>query len=356
MLKLDIAVLGNLRYNAPHQLGEPADIWGELDSESTLTTIVEALEDVGHSAYFVEGDLRLPAKLAQQPPDICFNLCKGYGGDGREAQVPALLEMMGIPYTGSHILTQALCRDKAMTKSVLAAQGLPTPPFQLFHTAQDGLDPALRFPLFVKPNQGGSGMGVTPQSIVHDEGELRSQVAYIIRAYEQDALVEEYIEGCELTCGLVGNEEPHLFPILEIDLSTSPADQHQLYTGLIKDEFPEAPTYRCPAPIDETLAASIREMTIRAATAVRALDMARVDFRVDARNGNLYLLEIDPLPRLVPDRSDLVIMAAAERIDHAQLVNRILDTAVERLHLRDRQGKLNEYRVKRLNRVSVYLT
>jgi D-alanine-D-alanine ligase len=263
-------------------------------------------------------------------------MSEGLFGDSREAHIPALLEMMGIPYTGSRVLTQALCLDKAMTKRVLATCGIPTAPFQVFHSPRERRNSRLKFPLFVKPNREGSGMGVTPKSIVHDEAELRAQVAYITETYQQEALVERYIGGRELTCGLVGNENPHVFPVMEIDLSTAPPDQLGLYTNFIKHDIPEAPTYRCPAPLDEAMTMMVKRLTVEVFRAVGALDVARVDLRIDQHDGKPYVLEINTLPGLTPGISDLVIVAAADGIDHTQLVNMIFDAAVKRVNLQPR--------------------
>ncbi len=179
-------------------------------------------------------------------------------------------------------------------------------------------------------------MGVTPKSIVHDESELRAQVAYITETYQQEALVERYIEGRELTCGLVGNESPQIFPVLEIDMSTCPADQLGLYTNHIKHDIPEAPVYRCPAPLDEAMTMMIQRTTVDVFHAVGALDIARVDYRIDRNDGKPYVLEINTLPGLTPGISDLVIVASAGGIDHRQLVNLIFDAAVKRLNLTPR--------------------
>lgn len=332
----EVAVLGNLRRSAPHREGEPSDAWGDLDSESTMLALAEALEAGGNKAYFLEGDMSLPAKLARLKPDICFNMCEGHFGDAREAHIPAMLEMMGIPYTGSRVLTQALCLDKALTKRVLSTHGIPTPAFQVFRNARERRNPRLKFPLFVKPNREGSGMGVTPQSIVHNEAELRERVAYMTETYQQEALVERYIEGREITCGVVGNENPHVFPILEIDLSTSPADQLGLYTNLIKHDIPESPTYRCPAPLDDATMMLIKRMTVEVFHAVGAHDVSRVDFRLDQHDGRPYVLELNTIPGLTPGISDLVIVAAADGIDHTQLTNMIFDAAVKRWNLQPR--------------------
>jgi D-alanine-D-alanine ligase len=134
----------------------------------------------------------------------------------------------------------------------------------------------------------------------------------------------------------VGNENPHVFPVMEIDLSTCPPDQLGLYTNLIKHDIPEAPTYRCPAPLDEAMTMMVKRITVDVFHAVGGLDVARVDFRIDRHDGKPYVLELNTLPGLTPGISDLVIVAAADGIDHTQLVNMIFDAAVKRLNLQPR--------------------
>ena len=160
-MTLNIAVLANLKRNAPKYTGMPEDAWDDLDSDITVHAIVAALEARGHRATFLEGNLSLTETLPALKPDICFNICEGHWGDSREAHVPAILEMLRMPYTASGVMTLALTLDKPMTKRVLAFHGLPTPAFQVFERADEPVDPDLTFPLFVKPSREGTGMGVS---------------------------------------------------------------------------------------------------------------------------------------------------------------------------------------------------
>ena len=194
-MRLRVAVLANLKRNAPHYPGLPDDAWDDLDSDVTVQSITEALAARGHCAEFLEGNLTLVEALPKFKPDLCFNLCEGHWGDGREAHVPAILEMLRIPYTGSKVLTLALTLDKPMTKRVLAFYGLPTPSFQVFEHADEALQPGLAFPLFVKPSREGTGMGVSADSVVHDETGLRERLAAQLARYSQPILVEQYIGG-----------------------------------------------------------------------------------------------------------------------------------------------------------------
>ncbi len=350
-----VAVLANLKRNAPHQPDEPPDAWAELDSDQTVEGIARALEAWGHTTAIFEGNLDLPEALRRFRPDICFNICEGYWGDSREAHVPAMLEMMRIPYTGSRVLALAISLDKAMTKRVWVAEGLPTPPFQVFRRPDEPLDPRLSFPLFVKPNREGSGMGISAKSVVTNEAELREQVAYILRTYRQEALVEAFIDGPELTVGLIGNVEGeaewlrppggwataegldiggvHVFPPMMVDLSPCPPDQRGLYTSYIKTEMPLGPRYLCPAPLDPATRREAQRLAFEAFRAIGACDLSRVDMRIDAATGRIYLLEINTLPGLNPEYSDMVLNARADGMSYEVLIARILEAACRRYGL-----------------------
>lgn len=348
-----VALLANLQKNAPTWPGMPEDRWDDLDSEETIAAILSALEAGGHEATFVEGNLGVADVLTRLKPDICFNICEGHWGDSREAQIPAILEMLRIPYTGSGVLTLALALDKPMTKRVLAYHNLPTPAFQTFERIHEPLDPDVKFPLFVKPSREGTGMGVTPESIVYDETQLRVQLRRQFETYDQPILVERFIEGREVTLGLLGNltspvawrlpedlRAPrisrglHFFPPLEVDMSRYPKEEAGIYTSRIKTELVHQFHYLCPAPLPTEL---VRELNWLAAATFRVtgcFDVGRVDFRLDAHDNNKpYILEINPLPGLNPAYSDLPLEARADGWTFEELVNRILSEAVDRYGL-----------------------
>src|SRR5512133_1388771 len=137
------------------------DQWDDLDSEYTVNALVEAIRAGGHECEFLEGDYTLLDTVRKYNPDICFNIAEGHFGDAREAQIPAILEMLRIPYTGSKVLTLALALDKPMTKRVLSYHDLLTPPFQTFERVDDPIADDMSFPMFVKPSREGTGMGVS---------------------------------------------------------------------------------------------------------------------------------------------------------------------------------------------------
>lgn len=350
---MHVALLANLKKNAPKWKGMSPDHWDDLDSEETTKAVTEAINAGGHRVTFLEGDVTLYDRLREVQPDICFNICEGHFGDAREAQVPAILEMLRIPYTGSRVLTLALALDKPMTKRVLAYHNLPTPAFQVFERITEPLDPDMRFPLFVKPSREGTGMGVSAESVVYNEEQLHVQLRRLFERYDQPVLVEHFIEGREVTVGVVGNlaspvawripeneEAPrvsrglHFFPPLEVDMKRYPAEEAGIYTGRIKTELAHEFHYFCPAPLSPEKTEELNWLTAATFRVTGCMDVARVDFRFDTNdNDKPYILEINPLPGLNPDYSDLCIEARAGGWTYEMLVNRILDEAIDRQNL-----------------------
>lgn len=350
-----IAVLANLKINAPHYEGMPADKWDDLDSQRTIDGLVGALRSLGHEAEFFEATILPPfnlvEKLTTYKPDLCFNIAESHFGDAREAQIPAVLEMLQIPYTGSKPMTLALALDKPMTKRVLRYYGLPTPEFQVFERPDEPIDSLLlnedgelRYPLFVKPSAEGTSIGVSADSIVRTVAELRERVAQHLTRYAQPILVERFIQGREVLVGMIGNVEAGrdpvdtltFMPALELDHAAYGPNHAGVYTNEMKtiadlDEY----HYHCPAPLTPD---QLRELQRLAAGVFRATDckdVARVDFRLDETDGfKPLILEVNPLPGLSPGYSDLCLEAQGGGWDYERLIGAILDAAVERWGLK----------------------
>jgi len=357
---LRVVVLHNLKKHAPQNGGHPPDAFAELDSESNVAGYAAALRAAGHHVIGLDGNPDLFRHLKRLRVDICFNTCEGYHGDAREAQVPAVLEMIGIPYTGGKVTCLANTLDKAATKRILVASRLPTPRFQEFTHAALPLDPALRFPLFVKPNREGTGIGINTGSMVRSEEQLRARIEYVLKEYGESALVEEYIPGRDITCGLVGNlpaleagqavpdmvsvprnagggldwHGMHIFPISEVDHSRIP-DMDPFYSYAVKALPLEAYPYFCPAPLPESVAAEVVRLTIETFRVTQSLDFARVDFRLHTgENLKPYILEINSLPGLTPV-SDLTLCALAEGWSYNRLIQSVLNAGARRYGLMD---------------------
>jgi D-alanine-D-alanine ligase len=360
-----VAVLANLKKNAPRWEGMPEEQWDDLDSEKTINSIVEALGLCGHDVTFLEASIWEPYRLVQKlealKPDICFNIAESHFGDGREAQVPALLEMLRIPYTGSKVLALALALDKPMTKRILHYHGLPTPEFQVFERADEPIDEDLLngtgelcFPMFVKPSREGTSIGVTVESIVRNIEQLRTQVAAQLVRYNQPIMAEHYISGREVTVGMLGNLKPNearrlsdrtadhvlpetltFLPVLEMDTNAYADTEADLYTSRMKTELePEDYKYFCPAPITPEFEHRLKVLAGAVFRVIGCKDVSRVDFRLDAEQDDKpYILEINPLPGLSPGFSDLCLQAEAADMNYTDLINTILNNAAKRYGL-----------------------
>jgi len=336
-----VAVLANIKERGkPLPADVPPDAGADYDYIETIDHIRAAIESRGHKTVFIPADGNLPSALKQAKADICFNIAEGIGGDAREAQIPALLEMFRIPYTGSRVLTNAISLDKTLTKRIWRDRRLPVAPFQEFTFGDEPLRPELRqFPLFVKPAREGTGMGVDQHAIVHSEQELRERAEYIIRMYHQPALVETFLPGREFTVGVLGRRDAglytrhpewyekdgfHRLPVLELDSRRSVTPSIYGLEAKAQSVGTEgAPEYLCPAPIEPELTKKLQHLALRAHIILGALDVSRTDIRLDAE-GNPRLLEINTLPGLTPGYSDLCIQANANGISYEELILEIL--------------------------------
>lgn len=334
-----VAVIANVKGETALPIDAPADAGAEFDRRETVQAIQDAIETDGHTTRFLSADHTLLDTLRAYKPDVCFNIAEGIIGDGREAQVPAMLEMLRIPYTASRVLANAVGLDKTMTKRIWRDHGLPTAAFQEFVSGYEPLDADLTFPLFVKPAREGTGMGMDDRSIVHNEAELRERVLWVVNSYHQPALVEAYLPGREFTVGVMGRADAarwtrrpdlyradgyHRFPILEVDNSNTITPG--VYGHLAKtlhDGDAGVPGFLCPADVTPELAEELSNLAIRAHDAVGALDVSRVDVRLD-ENGTPRLIEINTLPGLTPGFSDLCVIAGAEGISYTEIILEIL--------------------------------
>ncbi len=336
-----VAVLANIKdENIPLPADVAADALADYDHIETIDCIRAAIETDGHKTVFIRADRELPYALREIKPDICFNIAEGLGGDAREAQVPALLEMLRIPYTHSRVMANAISLDKTLTKRIWRDRRLPVAPFQEFIVGDEPLRPELRFPLFVKPAREGTGMGVDTKAVVNNVAELRERANYIIHTYRQPALVESFLSGREFTCGLIGrwdarkysrhpewyNEKHgyHVFPVLELDSSRSVTPGVYSQASKSKSVGEEgAPGYICPADISPELTKKLQHLAARAHMALKAIDVSRTDIRLNAE-GDPMLIEINTLPGLTPGYSDLCLEAAADGISYEDLILDIL--------------------------------
>jgi D-alanine-D-alanine ligase len=313
------------------------DTEAEYDAPETIDSIRDALESYGHVVLPFEATAELPRLLMDSPVDLVFNIAEGVEGRNREAAVPALCELMGIPYTGSDAATLSIALDKALSKRVLCQHGILTPEFQVMETGRERLSPKMRFPLIVKPNQEGSSKGVSAHaSVVDDEESLRQVVRELLDRYRQPALIEHYIAGREFTVGLLGDKRPRVLPPMEI-LFLDKNNPRPVYDYQIKQEWEKHVYYQCPAQLTPTELRAIERVARETFAALDCRDVARVDLRMDSE-GDFYVLEVNPLPGLTPNYSDLCLIAKAAGIDYRSLIGEVLTGGLKRLREKRRAG------------------
>lgn len=308
--------------------GDPLDANAEFDHPSTVQVISDALTALGHQVVRIGNVEQLLMSLDHLGVDVVFNIAEGLAGRNREAQVPILLELKGIPFVGSDGLTLALTLDKWMTKKILLAEGIPTPRFFQISHPKEPLPADLSFPLIVKPRCEGSSKGISEQSVVHSLPQLKEQAASVIQAYHQPALVEEFIRGTEFTVAIVGNDPPEAMPVVQIAIDGR-IDLGELFYTFSR--ISSGADYLCPARIDSALEERLKALALATYRAVDCIDFGRVDIRVD-REGTPYVLEINPLPSL---STEDVFMTIATRlgVTYEEMIGKILEAALQRLSL-----------------------
>jgi D-alanine-D-alanine ligase len=313
-----------------------SDAEAEYDPPETIDAIRTAIESLGHDVVPLEANSELPGRLMESGVDLVFNIAEGLAGRNREAAVPALCELCGIPYTGSDSATLALALDKALTKRILKQHGILTPEFQVMVTGREKLLATLRYPLIVKPNAEGSSKGVAAKGVVDDETSLRAAVKELIDKYRQPALIEEYIPGREFTVGLLGDRRPRVLPPMEVVFHDT-SNERPVYDYAIKQEWEKHVHYDCPPKLSPTEAKAIDRAARETFVALDCRDVARVDLRMNAK-GEVYVLEVNPLPGLTPGYSDLVLITQAAGIEYRTLIAEILAGGLKRLREKRREA------------------
>ncbi len=307
----------------------PEDAFEEFDSEATVGHIRDGLASLGHEVALLPAGPDIIDRLREERPDLVFNIAEGEGGRCREAHLPALLEMLRIPYVGSDPLTLCVTLDKPVAKRLAASEGFSTPPFRCCRSPEDLEEGDLLWPVIVKPAFEGSSKGVRLASRASSLAEARKMIGFVTGTYGQEALVEEFVPGPEVTVGLVGNGTPRVIGQMEIRPKKIPAETF-VYSLEVKRDWEEQVEYLCPPSLPGTTVAEIDRHARGIYRALGCRDFGRIDFRVDGR-GIPQFLECNPLPGLSPGYGDLPIMAEMMGIPYAALLSEILGSALARL-------------------------
>ncbi len=273
-------------------------------------------------------------------PDIVFNVAECANGISREAQIPAMLDMLDIPYTGSDPLTLTTCLDKSRAKEVLAYNGVPTSKFLYAENIDDLDNFNLTFPVMMKPIAEGSSKGIFNSSYVTDLTTLQERLTECLEIYNQPFLIEEYLPGREFTVALLGNDKNvEVLPIVEINFHELPKDLIPIYSYEAKwvADTRDNPLniFTCPAKLDAELENKIKDVALRTYKVLRCKDWSRIDIRLD-KNGEPNIIEINPLPGILPnpvDNSCFPKAARANGLTYEEMINKVLFTALKRHNL-----------------------
>ena len=305
-----------------------SEVEAEFDAPSTIDAISTAIASHGYDVVPLEANADFPSLVKSSGVDVVFNIAEGIGGRGREAQVPAVLELFGIPCTGSDAATLSATLDKSMAKSLVRDAGLLTPAFQLMTTGKERLAKNLTFPLVVKPAYEGSSKGIGGSPIAHDEKRLRELAQGIAERFHQPALVEQFLPGREFTFGMLGAHRPRVLSPMEIRFQKD-AGEFPTYNLDAKKAEQSLVVCQCPAEVDEALLASLHKLVKGCWAALGCRDVSRIDVRLDAA-GRPAFIECNPLPGLAPGYSDLCVIAEASGLKFNELVREILTPALKR--------------------------
>lgn len=315
------------------------DTYAEWDTIETINAIKDALE-LHHDVTMIEANEDAFEKFRRLRPEIVFNVAECANGISREAQIPAMLDMLSIPYTGSDPLTLATCLDKSRTKEVLAYNGVPTSRFMFAESVDDLKDFNLSFPVMMKPVSEGSGKGIFNSSYINNIDDLRVRLRENLAEYDQPFIIEEFLPGREFTVAILGNNsDTEVLPIVEINFDQLPGDLLPIYSFEAKwvVDTRENPLdiFTCPAKIDRELEQKIKDVALKTYRVLRCKDWSRIDLRLDSK-GEPNIIEVNPLPGILPkpeDNSCFPKAARANGMTYDEMINKVLLTAAKRHNL-----------------------
>jgi D-alanine-D-alanine ligase len=301
----------------------------EFDTAETIDGITNALTELGYRVEKIGNAKNLIQKLVKDETwDIIFNICEGLNGTGREAQVPAILDLYNIPYVFSDVLVLSLTLHKGMTKHIIKDNQIPTSPFFVAECLDDLNSHGLQFPLFVKPVAEGTGKGIGPDSKVFDQEQLVNVVFDRITRFGQGVLVEEFLPGREFTVGITGTgNDAKVIGMMEVIFNSE--EKTGIYSYHNKANYEDYIEYTVP---EKAVYEMCSDVAIKAWKVLGCRDGGRIDLRLD-KNGIPNFIEVNPLAGLNPVHSDLPILAYKAGISYSKLIEMIMQSALKRIKL-----------------------
>lgn len=334
---MNIAFLYNVRHVHSNSKDYGNQLERDFDDPETTRWQIKYLKNLGFKIIPIEANEKAYFKLyrLRKEIDLVFNVAEGIHGQDRELQIPAILEMLQIPYTGSSPLTHAFSLNKAKAKEIFIANNIPTTDFQTIDNVNFVLKKELKFPLIVKPVAEGSSMGITNQSVVYDKISLKKQVKKIIKVFDEPALIEPFLKGREFSISMLGNP-PEILPMIESNHKILPKKYLPIDSYEVKWYFEEeghTDYLICPAKIDKKLENRLKKICYKVWEVLNVVDWCRIDIRCD-RDDSPYVLEINSPAGITPPEVSMTsyfpLTARTAGIDYKGLLKMIVETALKR--------------------------
>ncbi len=335
-----VGITYNLKDELPFNVSLDSEFFEEFDTRETVEAISAILVKKGHEVVKLGARVDIVERIKKEKIRFVFNLAEGYSGRNRESHIPCILEMLNVPYSGSDPLSLGLSLDKTLSKKIAQLAGIPTPSYRVVKIGQDlkDVDAGLAYPLITKPSWEGSSKGIYNSSKVSNKTELEKNILFLFEKYpDQPVLVEEYIQGREVTAGIIGNTTPRLLGLMEI-VNRNNTDDF-FYSLEVKRNWRKLVDYKTDSNIIKILEGQLCDYAMAAFKEFGCRDIARIDFKISWDN-KIFFLEINPLPGLSPEYSDLVIMTQKLGIAYKDFISEILHQGLSRYNLVDRNSLL----------------
>ncbi|OGK16351.1 hypothetical protein A2774_02755 [Candidatus Roizmanbacteria bacterium RIFCSPHIGHO2_01_FULL_39_12c] len=336
----NLALIYNLRRHYPDPKDPRSNLEADFDDPPTIGWMIKHLKKIGYNVIPIEADEKAYLKIYRHRKsiDLAFDFSFGLWGENKYGHIPGMLEMLRIPFATSSSFTRNLTLNKVKMKQILAANNIPTLPFQVFKNKSDVKIKKLPYPLIVKPIAQGSSAGITNKSIVKRDKELERQINFINTIFNTPAFVEPFLDFREFSVPLLGNP-PRILPIIEPDFSLLPKKYRHIDSLEVKwifEEQEETNYLVCPAKLSGTIKNKIEKVALATWDALEINDICRIDMRTD-RNENLYVLDVNAPPGLIPPEVSMTsyfpLAARAAGIEYEELLKIILNSAIKRYRL-----------------------
>jgi len=333
---MNIGLVYNVRHVKP-DINNPQYVKeAEFDEPKTIAGMVKALESLGHRVYKVEANENAYLKLKKlsKKIDLVLNTSEGMYGADRESQIPAMLEMLQIPYTGPRPLGYSLGLNKSVAKEILSFYKIPTPKWMTVNQIFDlEKKPFKYFPAIAKPIGEGSSKGIKAENLVNNYSQLKKIVEKLLREFKQSVIIEEYLPGREFTVGILGEK---VLPIIEVMFDKLPKNVPKFdhYEAKWVYDNPQAKydALECPAKLTPQLKNKIANLALKSFQALGMADWARIDIRLN-KKGEPSFIEVNCPPGIIPDPKENSRFPRSARVmglDYASMIEEILKSACRR--------------------------